>query len=85
MEGHLSVNELDKNRHTQLGLKIAYYRKLKGYTQAELAQKVGISTKYLSQIEAPRTVRSISMNTLFAFSNEFDISPNKLLNFDDDI
>lgn len=34
-----------------IGTKIAYYRALKGLTQAELASKAGISTPYVSHIE----------------------------------
>lgn len=38
-------------RYKKLGIKIAYYRKLKGLTQIELASKVGISASHLSKIE----------------------------------
>ena len=34
-----------------LGLKIAYYRKLNGLTQEELAEKVGVSTQAVSKWE----------------------------------
>lgn len=34
----------------ELGLNIAYYRKLKGITQAQLAQMVGISRTHISNI-----------------------------------
>lgn len=30
-------------RYRNIGLKIAYYRKKKGYTQTELAQRIGMS------------------------------------------
>lgn len=38
-------------RYKNIGLKIAYYRKKKGYTQAELAERIGMSAAYLGQIE----------------------------------
>lgn len=38
-------------RYRNIGLKIAYYRKKKGYTQTELAQRIGMSVAYLGQIE----------------------------------
>lgn len=37
-------------RYRNIGLKIAYYRKKKGYTQTELAQRIGMSVAYLGQI-----------------------------------
>ncbi|MBO5245581.1 MAG: helix-turn-helix transcriptional regulator [Selenomonadales bacterium] len=46
-----------------IGRKIAYYRRLKGYTQVQLAQKVGISSNYLSQIECGRREK-YSLHTL---------------------
>lgn len=36
---------------TVLGLKISYYRKLKGLTQAELAERVGVSSQAISKWE----------------------------------
>ena len=39
-------------RYKMIGLKIAYYRKLRGYTQEYLAGKIGITRTYLSQILA---------------------------------
>ena len=36
-----------------LGLTIAYYRRAKGMTQAELAEAVHISRTHMSNIEAP--------------------------------
>ena len=37
------MSEKHKSEYRQLGLTIAYYRKLKGFTQLELAEKVNIS------------------------------------------
>lgn len=34
-----------------IGKKIKFYRKQRGYTQAELAEKIGISEKHISKIE----------------------------------
>ena len=38
-------------RYKKLGAKIAYHRKLKSFTQEQLALAIGISTNYLSSIE----------------------------------
>ena len=33
-----------KEYYKMIGLKVAYYRKLKGYTQEQLAEKLGVDT-----------------------------------------
>ena len=48
-----------------IGLNIAYYRKLKGLSQMQLAEKANISRTHLSNIEAPNMPTSISLETLF--------------------
>ena len=43
-----------------LGQKIKFYRKLRSLTQAELAEKIGISEKHLSKVETGLHYPSIS-------------------------
>ena len=68
-----------KNRYLQLGLNIAYYRKLRGLTQIKLAEIVGISRTHMSNIEAPGVGKSISLNVLFDLATALEIEPGKLL------
>ena len=77
------MNKTDKNRYIQIGLKIAYYRKLNELTQNNLSEMVDINPGYLSQIETPNFVQPISLKLLFAFADVFKIPPYKLLEFDD--
>ena len=77
------MNKIDKNRYIQIGLKIAYYRKLNGMTQECLAEKVELSPGYLSQVETPNFVQPISLKTLFAIADTFKIPSYKLLEFED--
>ncbi|MDD4475321.1 MAG: helix-turn-helix transcriptional regulator [Eubacteriales bacterium] len=77
------MNSVDKKRYIQIGLKIAYYRKLNGFTQEELAEKINRSTGFVGQVEAPNIVTPISLNTLFSIADVFQIQPYKLLEFDD--
>ena len=56
-------------RYITLGLKIAYYRKKRGYTQENLAEKVGISLNFLAQVEGTGTIRGISLETLFKMAD----------------
>ena len=65
-----------------LGLKIAYYRKKRGYTQENLAEKVGISLNFLAQVEGTGTIRGISLETLFKMADVLQVAPSKLLEDD---
>ena len=64
-----------------LGLTIAYYRRAKGMTQAELAEAVHISRTHMSNIEAPNTKTSISLNLLFDIAEALDIPVKELFDF----
>lgn len=69
----------------ELGLNIAYYRKLKGMIQAQLAQEVGISRTHISNIEAPKMATQISVETLLKVADVLDIKTWKLFAFRSDI
>ena len=71
------------DRYIRLGLNIAYYRKLKGFTQLQLAEKIDISRTHMSNIEAPRMCTSISLETLFDIADALDIPVNKIMDFKD--
>ena len=70
------------DRYITMGLKIAYYRKKAGFTQEVLAEKIGKSDNFLSQIEGTGTVRGISLETLFKIADVLGIPPAKLLEDD---
>jgi len=76
----------DKNYdkwYIQIGLKISYYRKLNKLTQEQLAEHVGIASKYLSQIETPSAIQPVSLNTLFKIADELKVPPHKFFEFED--
>jgi len=56
-----------------VGNRIAYYRKQKNMTQEQLAEKVGISTSYLSKIEAQNCNKSFSLAIICQIANVLDI------------
>lgn len=62
----LEVNAVDRNeqRYIEIGLKIAYYRKKNGMTQEQLAERVGISPGYLSQVETQLRPAHLSENAV---------------------
>ena len=70
------------DRYITLGLKIAYYRKKRGYTQEAFAELIDKSVNFLAQVEGTGTIRAISLETLFKMAEVLQIPPSKLL--DDD-
>ena len=72
-------------RYKMIGLKIAYYRKMRGYTQGQLAGKIGISTTYLGQIERSNNGKSYSLETLLSIAVGLDIDVNLLLSSSENI
>lgn len=70
-------------QYRQIGLKIAYYRKLRGLTQEELAEKVGLTPAYIGHLEAPNISKALSLDTLFDIAKALDVAPQKFLTFDD--
>ena len=64
-----------------IGLNIAYYRKLKGLSQMQLAEKANISRTHLSNIEAPYMPTSISLETLFDIAEILEVPAAYLLSF----
>lgn len=70
------------DRYITMGLKIAYYRKKAGYTQEVLAEKIGKSVNFLSQIEGTGIVRGVSLETLFKIADVLGIPAAKLLEDD---
>lgn len=70
------------DRYQQLGLKISYYRRLRGLTQAELAEKIDKAAAFIGQVESPRVQKTISLDTLFDIANALDIPPKLFFDFD---
>ena len=69
--------------YINIGIKIGYYRRIRGYTQAQLAEKANISSGYLSQVEAPGMAVAISLETLLSLAEALEVPPAKLLEFED--
>ena len=70
-------------QYRQIGLKIAYYRKLRGLTQEELAEQVGLTPAYIGHLEAPNISKALSVDTLFDIASVLDVAPQKFLTFED--
>lgn len=75
------MNEKRKQEYKMIGLNIAYYRKLKGITQLQLAEQINISRTHMSNIEAPNMPTSISLETLLDISEALEVPVMNLLDF----
>ncbi len=71
------------DRYMKLGLRIAYFRKMKGFTQEQLAEKLGKSAGYIGAVEAVNVERAISLDMLFDIADLLEIPAHKFLQFDD--
>ena len=79
------MKPIHDQRYRQLGLKIAYYRKFRGLTQAALAEQIDKATAFIGQVESPNVAKTISLDTLFDIADALNIPPNKFFEFDDDL
>ncbi len=70
-------------RYHRIGLKISYYRKLRGLTQEQLAERIDKNPAFLGAVEAPGVNRTISLDTLFDITAALDVPPYKFLVDDD--
>ena len=70
------------DKYRQIGLKIAYYRKLRGLTQEQLAEKLELSAAFIGHVEAPNVNKAVSLDTLFDVAAALDVPPYKFLQFD---
>ena len=78
------MKTIHKEKYRQIGLKIAYYRKLRGLTQEELAEQVGLTPAFIGHLEAPNISKALSLYTLFDIASVLDVPPHRFLVFDDD-
>lgn len=78
------MREKYREKYRLLGLRISYYRNLRGYTQEQLAELIGKSWSFLSQIEANNgaKLKGISLETLFSISEALQVPVSRL--FDQD-
>ena len=75
------ISKENEIKYIQLGLNISYYRKLIGYTQEQWAEEADLSRSYISSIEAPNEIKTVSLEVLFNISRALNIEPSKLLEF----
>lgn len=74
------MRENYRERFRILGLRIAYYRKMRGMTQEQFAEAIDRSVSFVSQIEANNAaeVKGVSLETLFLMSEKLGVSMARL-------
>lgn len=68
-------------KYKSLGLNIAYYRKAKGLSQSELAEKIDISCTHMSRIET--AICAVSLDVVFEICDALEVKPSRLFDFRD--
>ena len=72
-------------KYLQLGLKISYYRKLRGLTQEQLAEMVDLTPAFIGHVEAPNIRKAISLDALFNIAEALEVPAYKFLIFEEDM
>ena len=67
-----------QEQYIKFGLKVQYYRKLKGLTQEAFADEIGKSWSFVAKIESPTRPFGVSMETLFKIADVLDAPVSKL-------
>ncbi len=65
-----------KGRYRTLGLNITYYRKMRGLTQEQLAEKAGIERSRVSKTEIAWI--GISLDMVYKIADALEVEPYKL-------
>ena len=70
-----------EREYKMIGLNVAYYRKLNGISQLQLAEKICVSRTHVSNIEAPNMPTAVSLETLLEIADALKIPAKSLLDF----
>lgn len=62
-----------------MGLNIAYYRKARGFSQEQLAEKADISRTHMSRIETAEC--AVSLDVVFDLCDALQITPAQMFDF----
>lgn len=67
-----------QEQYIRFGLKVQYYRKLRGMTQEAFADEIGKSWSFVAKVESPTRAFGVSMETLFKISEVLQVPVSKL-------
>ena len=84
MDKNLSFGQEDCRAELQcIGFRIAYFRKLKNMTQADLADVLHINKNYLSHLESGSANKTVSLPLLIRISRALNVKLSTLVELDD--
>jgi len=66
-------------REKGIKLNIGYYRRLRGISQEELAERVDISRTHMGNLELPKSNAGVTLDMLYRIAHALDIDITKLL------
>jgi transcriptional regulator with XRE-family HTH domain len=69
--------------YNKIGANIKKVRLNKKLTQQEFSKLIGISSSYLTKIEAPNCNKKFSLELLLVISDKLNIDIKELFNFDE--
>ena len=82
-EKHSELVDDCRNELKCIGLRIAYFRKLKNITQAELAELLYINKNYLSHIESGSANKAVSLPLLIRISKALEVELSLITDLSD--
>lgn len=80
----IEMNKYEINIYEQIAKNIKKYRMIAGITQAELAEKIGVSHEFIRRNESKKGKKSFSVDTIWKISLALDINPGVLFEIDMD-
>jgi len=78
------MNKYEINIYEQIAKNIKKYRNIAGISQAELAERVGVSHEFIRRNESKKGRKSFSVDTLWKISVALDVPPGNLFDIDID-
>ncbi len=78
----MSINKYEINIYEQIARNIKKYRNEVGITQAELAERIGVSHEFIRRNESKKGKKSFSVDTVWKISIALDIQPGQLFEID---
>ena len=80
----MEINKYEINIYEQIARNIKKYRNEVGITQAELAERIGVSHEFIRRNESRKGKKSFSVDTVWKISLALNIDPGKLFEIDMD-
>lgn len=72
------MNKCNINIYEQIAKNIKKYRNIAGISQAELAERVGVSHEFIRRNESKKGRKSFSVDTLWKISLALNVNPGLL-------